>query len=1507
MAWSDDRDGSAGYATVTTLATAVDEAVPFVVVYLSDLHADWHAAMAAASDTDGKTIRVSTADGATQLPCVPIGVNTGTDTGCLIFLGTGMSASVDVDYRIYVGNASLSMPSASGGMGEQAVFASYAGVYFPGVATRDWTAGGRTLTAVNSPGTAASGYEGITAATYNGTTQGHYYSGTQSVTNWPITMESLSRSATTSSNQGVVGFFKNSDSMPQAYVSFTSSAKINTVYRGDGGGASVPTTSASFAANTDYYLASSRDANTGTAKIYVDSTATTNSDGISAPTFDTLSIGYLKLGSPLFFLNGRVAVALLSSSVRSADYVSTMQDNWAGAMYSAGTWTPNSISAGTTGLVLFQSIAQSTSAGADWSNISDAIVDDSNTADVTLDDAGVYESEYLNFTNPDYGTTIPTGAPDYTVKFYIKRKSDTSAAKEVQDLTVQFIDDTGTRIGDNMAATLTDWTSTLFTAEYTVTGLTLDGTEFTSAAGMALRVTGWNTNGSTLAEVACAWMEVSWAGTANTGTGALTAPAGTASGSGVVGKTGTGALTAPVATVSGAGTSTHVATGALTAPVATVSGAGVAGKSGTGALTAPAATVSGVGGVGRTGTGELTAPAATVSGAGTQTVSGTGALDAPAGEVDGSGTGSGSIPVSGTGALDAPMPSVSGAGEIQSGNQDLVGDLTAPAGEVAGTAITGKTGTAALVHPMPIVSGSGRSTVSGTGALVAPSTYIIAGIGLNSPPGIVGTGSLTAPAGEIDGTGYVLGSTDLSVDYLSWYTTGASAVGRSQRSQSASLGGNRSSTEAKSMTWECRDPMIGVEILAVSALNGRGHGSLAAVTESTLSWTPPGGTEGTAVTLASGDEAMLFGFNSDAWIRVRRISTIPMSGAHAVQCLDVYNNLIGMGNVASADAVAGKTYYRSIMAHNPFAGPAINVKIWLDSDANDNIAIGYEAAVAGAIQTIASETTAPTGITWVTGITSATGITIPSLEAGASFGLWMRRTIAADSDPSPSELNHVHVQFEDLATNTRLDDLRGKYRIARNDFVTYGLWLGQDTEPDLTGAADVEFASRPYTTTLNYDEGHTYNAVIRQRNKWGLWSQNATSTPLVMLAGGSQGFVPPTAPTDILIAQTADDEAIVSGRYEPVVDTALANAATNDPGRAEIFVLWMTTDGSAPDVTDPPTAYQLMGRRAGVEIFKYTDTGNSLLDGTPIKAIVRTRRLTIGAGDVFSPDTTQLPASGAGTIVVASELAGWDSSGYMKVTSFSGALQEIVAYSSLVVGTGISTFTVLSGGRAQWGTTAAATATNTVIYPVTATDSTNTTVATDTIDGIAPGRPWGELFFGNKDAQAQTPIEGPDGVTEEYIDVTDNIYLLLGEGWTELWMDTDLVWKVFQDGTNYADNALYIPSEWTIVTGAVSGASTGVFDAVDAANLYIVSGGVRRVHIDTAAMTITMPSLSTLGGLPEVAPQVASWEQYAGSLLQSWDPSRSDYRPYVQVSSTGTMTSEWTIKNTLTQAEIVAL
>jgi hypothetical protein len=1239
---------------ITMNASLIDEVFQVLPIAGSELGSDFFDD----SQADGDDIRFTAADGTTELACHILFHDAGTDTGrYFVDVSSVSNISTDVDIYVYYGNSGASAYSASATYGADAVWDSYAGVYFPGMSLLDYTnqGSGRALTAVNSPTTAASGYEGITAAVYNGSSQYHTYAGTQSVTDWPLTLEAIANpdintAAMAVANLGNTGNLNNFAIL--RYNGATAGDPINFSVRGNSATESSALTTSGFTASTTQYSAGNRDSYTGSSRAFLSGGNTgfnlTNVTGLSS--FNVLGIGVLRRSNLTNYFDGSIGYVAISASVRSDNYIATAYNSWANSSFISAT------------------------------------------------------------------------------------------AQEIDASDV----------------------------------------------------------------------------------------------------TGTGALTAPVATTSGAGASTH---------------------------------------------------------------SGTGAISAPAGEIDGVG----GIGISGSGALESPMPSVSADGDIESGDQDLVGDLVVAAGVVEGTGITSKTGTAALVHPMPTVSATGTQTVSGEGALTAPSTYIISSEAIFTPD-ISGTASLVGPSlPAVSGEGFVLESADLPVDSVAWYLTGASAAGKSQRDQAFSLGGFRSGVALRSMTWDCKQPMVGVEILGVGALNGRGPGSLEAITDDSLRWTPPGGVAGTTVTLAQGQEAKLFGFESGAWILVRRNSTLPMVGIHSVQCLDIYNNAIGMGNVASADAVAGEVFYRAIMGKNEFTGPMADIKIWLDADVNSGIAIGYEVAVADEIQDIADETTAPTGITWVTGTTSATGITIPSVSAGQSFGLWIRRTIAADSDPSPSELVHIHIQYGDLVPTTRLDDLRGKYRIARTDYETYGIWIGQDAQPDLDAAADEEFATRPHTTALSFDADHVYYAVVRQRNKWGLWSQNMTATPLPMLADGEQGFVAPHGPSATAITQSGNNYPIFSARYEPSQDVVLADLTRNDSGRAEIFILWYTRDDSTPDPTDTPSAYGIMGTRAGVETLKYTATGTAFLDETPVKALVRTRRLAIGLGDAFSPDTTQLPASGAGTIVVASELADWETTGYLKVTTFSGALQEVVEYSNLVVGSGISTFTVGSGGRALWGTTATATVASNVIYPISPIDSTNTEVTEYTIDGIAPGRPWGELLFGTDAAQEQDPIAGPDGVTEEYISVPNDHYLLLGEGWCELWMGSDLVWKVFQDGNALSLNGLYIPSEWTVITGSVSGASTGVFDSTSSTSLYIVAGLTRRVYINSSAMTITMPSFSSLGGLPEVAPQSSTWEQYAGTLLQSWDPERQDYRPYAQLTTAGLLTSQWTVYNDLSQAEIVAL
>ena len=122
-----------------------------------------------------------------------------------------------------------------------------------------------------------------------------------------------------------------------------------------------------------------------------------------------------------------------------------------------------------------------------------------------------------------------------------------------------------------------------------------------------------------------------------TGTGALTTPAVTAAGIGVVGRVGTGALTTPAVAASGVGTLGRVGTGAATTPATTLAGQGTLGRVGTGAATTPATSVTGAGTLGRVGTGAATTPATTTAGAGTLGRVGTGAASIPAVAVAGEG------------------------------------------------------------------------------------------------------------------------------------------------------------------------------------------------------------------------------------------------------------------------------------------------------------------------------------------------------------------------------------------------------------------------------------------------------------------------------------------------------------------------------------------------------------------------------------------------------------------------------------------------------------------------------------------------------------------------------------------------------------------------------------------------------------------------------------------------------------------------------------------------------
>lgn len=286
-----------------------------------------------------------------------------------------------------------------------------------------------------------------------------------------------------------------------------------------------------------------------------------------------------------------------------------------------------------------------------------------------------------------------------------------------------------------------------------------------NAALTQIRVTTVASGGQTSSRRAVQLDAVRWDTTTSeapatiTGSGAVTAPAATATGAGGVVLTGAAAASGPAASADGAGSLSLAGSGAGAAPVATADGEGGLAVSGAGAAAAPAPAAAGTGSIGNpaiTGSGSPAAPAAEADGSGSVVLTGSGNEAAPLAEADGAGT----LTTAGSGSPHAPAATAGGQGTTDDPN---------PAGGAQAMAkwLFNRTGT----HDYPTL---GFTATNGDilDAVAAPDAYW----SLNGDQGAAetvdryGTGSYPAPDGNEpdvgavlvwDGTAYVPESTTL--------------------------------------------------------------------------------------------------------------------------------------------------------------------------------------------------------------------------------------------------------------------------------------------------------------------------------------------------------------------------------------------------------------------------------------------------------------------------------------------------------------------------------------------------------------------------------------------------------------------------------------------------------------------------------------------------------------------------------------------------------------------------
>jgi len=104
--------------------------------------------------------------------------------------------------------------------------------------------------------------------------------------------------------------------------------------------------------------------------------------------------------------------------------------------------------------------------------------------------------------------------------------------------------------------------------------------------------------------------------------------------------------------------------------------------------------------------------------------------------------------------------------------------------------------------------------------------------------------------------------------------------------------------------------------------------------------------------------------------------------------------------VSGAESSAGDTEYRCFYVKNAHGSLTLqSSKVWIQSNTPSTwtavrIALGTS-AVNGTEQTIADESTAPSGVTWSTAADEANSLSIGDIPAGQHKAIWVERVITA--------------------------------------------------------------------------------------------------------------------------------------------------------------------------------------------------------------------------------------------------------------------------------------------------------------------------------------------------------------------------------------------------------------------------------------------------------------------------------------------------------------------------------
>lgn len=238
------------------------------------------------------------------------------------------------------------------------------------------------------------------------------------------------------------------------------------------------------------------------------------------------------------------------------------------------------------------------------------------------------------------------------------------------------------------------------------------------------------------------------------------------------------------------------------------------------------------------------------------------------------------------------------------------------------------------------------------------------------------------------------------------------------------------------------------------------------------------------------------------------------------------------------------------------------------------VRIALEApATNGTIQTIANESTAPTGVTWNTSVTSAGGLSISTLPIDATYGIWVHRENPASGVYSVSVENGINWEFVYSGT-TYSGTNRGCYRIADSSLSLYKAYVGDDANPNLSGSTTATSATLPFNVPIAPPGAgtHEFRLTVLQQNEYGLTSLNQYYRSFYIDSAGANQTPEISDPASPALTNTTGGIVELTARYD----------ATKDTSPADTWLIYATTTGVDPNTgTDTPTEVSMTSGAGG--------------------------------------------------------------------------------------------------------------------------------------------------------------------------------------------------------------------------------------------------------------------------------------------------------------------------------------